>query len=332
MKLVAPKFWYHKNLWARLLYPLGVLYGFVANIRRKLGRPQKVSPIVICVGNITMGGSGKTPVALALGNLLKENLEFSDSEIAFVTRGYGGSNLGPILVNPALHNQAEVGDEALLLAKTQAVWVARNRYQGAYEASKIGAKILILDDGLQHYSLHQEIKFLVVDGKLGFGNEYVFPAGPLRESLRQGLRHIDAIIIVGPDCQNIMHRFQTIKPVFQAFIKPRPETAEVFKITNILAFAGIGYPQKFQQFLLNHKFNLVDFQSFPDHYHYKEKDLIQLKHKAETCQATLVTTEKDYVRLPDDFKPYVRVCGIYAEFQEPKILLNFIKDKLDNGQ
>jgi tetraacyldisaccharide 4'-kinase len=334
MKLVAPSFWQKRGLIAQLLRPLRWLYSTIVTIRRFSKHSHKISVPVICVGNLTMGGSGKTPIAIALRDWFSINTE--NTQIAFLTRGYKGKQKAPLLVDLDIHTAKDVGDEALILAEYEPTWVAQNRFAGAQKAVENGAQLLIMDDGLQHLTLQQDIRFVVVDGSYGFGNELVFPAGPLRESLHAGLERADALIIVGEDRYQIKERFTKTLPIFQAYFTPLiwedEDPLYSWKDQKIIAFAGIGHPQKFYDFLMKQDCNVIDFKAFPDHHTFKRKELDKLWQSAEEQRALLVTTQKDFVRLPHEFQDKVKVCHIWAEFAEPRALDHFLREKMAHVQ
>jgi tetraacyldisaccharide 4'-kinase len=188
----APEFWKGRGPVAALLAPLGVLYGASVAWKARHARPYRAKARILCIGNLTAGGSGKTPVALAIG----ARLQTEGRKTFFLTRGYGGSERGPTQVS-ADHDANQVGDEALLLARTAPTIVARDRAQGAAYADARGANILVMDDGHQNFSLAKDLSIVVVDGESDFGNRLMIPAGPLRESVSQGLTRADAVIVMG---------------------------------------------------------------------------------------------------------------------------------------
>src|SRR6478736_1249899 len=188
----APDFWQKPSLQAQLLAPLGALYGFSVALKARLANPFDPGIPVICVGNLTAGGSGKTPVAMAVAELLRAK----GHRPYFLTRGYGGSEHGPALASRG-HSAAQMGDEALLLARTAPTIVARDRAAGARLAREKGATIVVMDDGHQNFALRKNLSLVVVDGESGFGNGFQIPAGPLREPVAQGLARASAVIIVG---------------------------------------------------------------------------------------------------------------------------------------
>jgi tetraacyldisaccharide 4'-kinase len=310
---MAPAFWYGKpGFLATLLTPLGWVYGRVGHILRSFTIPKKYSIPIISVGNIISGGSGKTPTAIALCQLLQSK----NHKVHFVTRGYGGNALGPLLVNPEVHTFLEVGDEPLLLAHHAPTWVAKDRPLGVEEAIENGAEIIILDDGHQTHSLHKDISFVVVDQHQGFGNGKVIPAGPLRESIEEGLKRSSAIIAIGEENQ----RFS--EETFQAFIKTQP-----LKISKAIAFCGLGFPQKFYNSLKEKEVELIETHSFPDHHPYRESNLETLYKLKEP----LVTTRKDWVKLPKDWQMKVHVLDMEIQFVDPDELYKFILKGIGNG-
>lgn len=307
-----PSFWYSSpGLLSCLLHPLGWLYGVGGKIRHALKPPQHFSVPVISVGNIICGGSGKTPVAIALAHLLKRKGVNSH----FVTRGYGGKLRGPIRVIPLRHTAEEVGDEPLLLAQHAPTWVAKDRRKGVQKAIEEGAELVILDDGHQTAGLYKDISFVVVDLLQGFGNGHVLPAGPLRESLDEGLSRATAIIGVGAG------DWATLKPFFRAHMIPRPFS---FSSQKVVAFCGLGFPQKFYKSLKENGVNVVATKSFPDHYVYTEKDLGELHNLAKELQSTLVTTRKDWVRLSPSWQRQVQVLDIEIQFEDEAGLLDLL--------
>lgn len=329
IKLVAPKFWQTQSWLSRILQPLAWLYEIGNTLRWVFIRPQHVNIPVVCVGNLTMGGSGKTPVVLYLVEQLIHMNIYQRHEIAILSRGYGGRYKGPVLVDLLIHTAGDVGDEPLLLAQAASTWIARNRYAGAQAAQEHGAKIIIMDDGLQNRQLQHGCRLMVVDGAYGFGNGLVFPAGPLRGPLTAGLMKTDAAIVISQNKHDRACKYAYDKPMFQA------RSSIVVDIDDrqpVMAFAGIGHPQKFHQALLEAKVNVVSFKSFPDHHNYTKNDLGKLLKHAQSLHAQLMTTAKDYVRLPHDFKQYVTVCHQKLILDDHNDLLHFIIECLENDE
>jgi len=311
----APDFWSSDGAAARLLAPLGIAYDLAGRLRFALARPVACGVPVICVGNLTAGGAGKTPVALALA----KRLASSGRAVHFLTRGYGGRAAGPLRVDPARHDAAEVGDEALLLARAAPTWVARDRVAGARRATQAGAEILVMDDGFQNPALKKDLFFLVVDGETGFGNGRVMPAGPLRETLARGLSRADAVVLLGPDRQAIGQLVPEQLPVVRASLVPTG-AAEDLTGRRVLAFAGIGRPEKFFTTLTQLGAKLVETRAFADHHRFKPDELDAVLARAKALAAIAVTTEKDATRLSTTYRQKVTVLPVEVAWQQADLL------------
>lgn len=332
MKLRTPTFWYRQSgtsaPFAELfLSALSPLYAAGHCINQKLKTTQKVSIPVVCIGNITAGGSGKTPVALALLSLAKEH-NIANTP-CFLTRGYGGRYTAPTMADPKNHTYKDVGDEALLLAEKAPTVVAQNRYHGACTAIENKADLIIMDDGLQNPGLHKDVSFLVINGEMGFGNGKLLPAGPLRETITKGLQKTDAVIMIGTDKQNARQYIPKTVPVFPATIIPKTNQHALEPDRSVIAFAGLGYPQKFFGFL-KQTYNLQNLETyvFPDHHPYTSQDLEPLIEKAQRAKAVLVTSQKDYMRVPDSLKPHIVPHDIEVVFENKDDVLNFLSEKI----
>jgi len=316
--LKTPEFWYHKRgVLAYLLYPLGVIYGVVAEFLRqhKSKKSKDIGIPVISIGNIVMGGSGKTPTAIALSKVLKE-MEHAPH---IITRGYGGEVKEALLVNLEVHTAKDVGDEALLLAKAAPTWVDPLRVNAALKAKESGATILILDDAHQNERLHKDLSLLVIDGKQMFGNEFVFPAGPLREFLNSGLNRADGILFIN----NGKSESITNLKCYNAVLKPTYDSALLKQ--KVVAFSGLGFNQKFLETLKSEGFQVSHFEDYPDHYAYAEKDLEYLANIAQNYGAKLVTTAKDYVKIPGKFKDSVHVVEVELELSDLEEFKSWLK-------
>jgi tetraacyldisaccharide 4'-kinase len=310
----TPQFWYRKNITARLLLPLGLVYSLITALRLKWAKPYQAPVPVICVGNLTAGGSGKTPVSLALAKMLVSG----GKKPYFLTRGYGGK-VKDVCVDVKIHTAAEVGDEPLLLACQAPVVVNPDRGKGARTALQNGADCLIMDDGFQNPTLEKNLSFLVFDGSVGVGNGYPIPAGPLRETFRSGLRRAQAVIILGEDKFSLAS--QTDLPVFYASVRPvRPQQ----KAGKILAFAGIGRPQKFYDSLAECGLDVVWTQDFPDHHAYTRAELEDLLTRAKRDHLTLMTTSKDLVKIPLDLRAFFNVLEIEVVWKDENALRAFL--------
>jgi tetraacyldisaccharide 4'-kinase len=290
----APSFWWRPGR-GMLLSPLAALYGAAAWLRlRKPGRSVGVP--VICLGNLTVGGAGKTPAALALGRLLLAHHE----RPFFLSRGYGGRLAGPVLVNRAVHGAADVGDEPLLLAQLAPTVVARNRVAGARMARAEGASVIVMDDGFQNPSLQKDLAILVIDGRRGIGNGRIVPAGPLRAPLNAQVALAHALIVVGPPegaapVMQVGRRHGLAR--FHARFEPDRRTLDVLAGRRILAFAGIADPEKFFATLSEAGLSVAEKQSFADHHTYRAAEAQMLIERAQSQNLVLLTTEKDHIRL-----------------------------------
>lgn len=292
----APAFYFRPpGLASRLLAPAGAIYGAAAALRmRRRGTHARVP--VVCIGNLTLGGAGKTPTALAIGKLLGALGE----RPAFLSRGYGGRDAGPVVVSPKRHHAAEVGDEPLLLARAYPTIMARDRVSGARLAADLGASVLVLDDGFQNPSLTKDVSLVVHDGASGIGNGSVFPAGPLRAPLRTQLRLAQGLVRVGAtggrDPVTSLAAEMEL-PIFEARLVPDAATALILAGKKALAFAGIGHPAKFFATLAEMGVEAVEKVSFPDHHMYTAEDAHMLLQTAAARGLILLTTEKDLVRM-----------------------------------
>lgn len=306
-----PDFWRREaNPWpARLLSPLGTLYGAAATLRRWSRQPYHPGVPVIVAGGLTLGGSGKTPLALALAERLKPRRPY------FLSRGYGGRFAGPVAVDPALHGAADVGDEPLLLAAAAPTWVSRDRPAGARAAVAAGAGLLVLDDGFQNPFIAKDLAFLAIDGEVGLANGHVFPAGPLREPAGSAFARASAVVLIGEDKTGIGRRIAGRCPILPARLVPGPE-ALALRGQRVLAFAGIGRPEKFFVALAALGAELVGRHGFPDHHPYSAAEADALVVEAAARNARPVTTAKDHVRLPLPVRAQVSVASVTLQFED----------------
>jgi tetraacyldisaccharide 4'-kinase len=294
-----PAFWWRDRpaAAARLLAPLAAAYGSIAAWRmRRQG--FRASLPVLCVGNFVVGGAGKTPVAMALA----QRLMAAGEKPWILSRGYGSAaeHGPPIRVDPQNHRAEEVGDEALLLARVAPTLVSADRIAAAQLAAAGGAKLLILDDGLQNPALEKDLRLIVVDAQAGIGNGLCLPAGPLRAPLQAQLEWASAVLIVGEAAQGarLADAAQCLgKPVLQARLVIPADQAAGLAGRRVYAFAGIGRPAKFFASLAEIGAEVVAGRGFPDHYAYRRDDILRLQRAANAADACLVTTEKDFARL-----------------------------------
>ncbi len=305
-----PDFWSSRRVLSTLLLPAGWIHAEVT--RRRLRRPGWRAPVpVICVGNVGVGGAGKTPTAIALAKLLTEE----ERRPHLLTRGYRGRESGPLRVDAQDHDFRAVGDEALLLARAAPTWVARDRAAGAKAAVADGAGCLVMDDGFQNPAVTKDLSLLVVDGGYGFGNNRVLPAGPLREQVAAAVARAQAIVLIGDDRTGAQRQFSN-KPVLEARLVPDAR-GERFAGKNVVAFCGIGRPEKFFETLAELGAKVVEAMPFPDHYAFRDTDVMLAIEVAQQRDAIPITTEKDFVRLPPDARRMVEALPIHPEWRNP---------------
>ncbi|MEM7173316.1 MAG: tetraacyldisaccharide 4'-kinase [Pseudomonadota bacterium] len=323
----APDFWARDGLIPGLLSPLGAGYGWIAERRRRAQQARSVSVPVICIGNLVAGGAGKTPVTLDILTRLKKRGVAAHA----LTRGYGGGEGGPLLVDPARHSYREVGDEALLLARTAPTWVARDRIAGAEAAIQEGAEVLVMDDGFQNGRLKKDLSLLVFDGPFGMGNGRLLPAGPLRESLASGMARADGAVIIGKDDHDLADRLGGKLPLLRAEMLPLDDTAKLAG-KRLVAFAGIGRPQKFFDSLAATGAELAATHAFADHHPFQPDEILALEAQARDLDADLMTTAKDWIRLPNAENSSIRVFPIGLSWRKPDILDQLLNRLIPHGQ
>jgi tetraacyldisaccharide 4'-kinase len=325
-----PAFWWHDaGLVAGLLTPFGKIYGAIA-ARRMAGPGTHGGLPVICVGNFTLGGAGKTPTAMMLVKLLRE----AGENPFCLTRGYGGKVTRPRLVNADTDAASEVGDEALMLARVAPTVVGRNRVIGAALAKSKGASVVVMDDGLQNASLAKTLAIAVIDGRRGIGNGGVFPAGPLRAPLATQLRRCHALLVIGEDirARDVVAQAGAL-PVMHGRLTPDPAAVATLRGRKVLAFAGIGDPEKFFTTAQQAGINIAARHSFPDHYRYSAEDAAKLVMAAKHDGLTLLTTEKDRARMTGDpalaaLAAEVQVLPVSLEVEELAALRALVLDRL----
>lgn len=328
----APAFWFNHppGLIASFLRPLGALYAAGTAQRLARGRRVRLDIPVICIGNLNAGGTGKTPTVIALA----QRLTSQGIAVRIVSRGYGGSVIHPTRVNEIHHTATEVGDEPLLMSAFAPVWVANDRLEGAMAAIADGAQLILLDDGFQDPKLFYDLSLVVADAAKGFGNGLCLPAGPLREPVETGLSRADAVISIGNTTAQ-EHFDQTWagkvnKPHFRAVLEPL-KTGIDWPGHKVLAFAGIGHPEKFFSTLRSLGADLVRAESLDDHQPLTPKLLQRLKAEAQITGAQLVTTEKDAARLPHDFRHDVITLPVRLQLADWPSLDRLIQARLGSS-
>jgi tetraacyldisaccharide 4'-kinase len=291
----APGFWWREpGIAAALLAPFATIYGAVA-ARRLTQAGARAEIPVICVGNPTVGGAGKTPTAIAIARLLIA----AGERPMFLTRGYGGRLAGPVMVEPT-HSAAQVGDEPLLLARVAPAVVAEERVSGARFAKAHGASVIVMDDGFQNPALTKDLAILVVDAR-GIGNGRVVPAGPLRAPLEPQLARAAALLVVGAGAPAVEKAARERGvAVFHGALEPDAGAVAALRGRKILAFAGIGDPEKFFATLAQAGIDAPVRRGFADHHRYSAAEARALIRAAEQDKLDLLTTEKDLARLQDD--------------------------------
>ncbi len=318
----APAFWQRGGPLATLLAPLGAGYSLAGRLRRRGVTPARAACPVICVGNLLAGGTGKTPTALALA----ERLAALGRRPVFLSRGYGGREAGPLLVDPARHDAAAVGDEPLLLAAAWPTVVSRDRVAGARLAAGQG-DVIVMDDGFQNPTLAKDFSLLVFDGGQGLGNGRCIPAGPLRESLSEGMARAQATLLIGADDTGLAPRLAGL-PLLRAEL--RPESSDLAG-QRLLAFAGIGRPEKFFATLRQAGATLLAAQAFPDHHVFRPAELQALRHRAAAAGARLITTSKDLARLPPAARGDIAALAVRLVFADRDALDRLLQGALARG-
>lgn len=330
----APPFWYKKpGYQAFLLAPFAFLYGCAAAFRMRRAQRQVINVPVICIGNFTVGGTGKTPTVIALANLAKQK-GFTPG---ILTRGYGGTFTAPTFVDTAHHSAKYVGDEPLLLAKAAKTLVTKDRLNGAQQLIDEGVDLILMDDGFQSAQLHFDYALLVVDAVRGLGNERLIPAGPVRAPFDTQIKYAHALSVIGSGhAADAVIRItsRAAKPVFHGYFKARdPQT---FQGLNCLAFAAIGDPDRFFRSLIHVGAKVAATRAFADHHYFSAYDVDELLETAEKQRLTPVTTRKDYVRLlaghgrAQDLAERTKVLDIEMCYDDPTAVNIMIDETIKN--
>ncbi|HEY3679320.1 MAG TPA: tetraacyldisaccharide 4'-kinase [Bradyrhizobium sp.] len=326
-----PAFWYRPpSLTSRLLTPLGAIYGLVAASRMR-GKGFDAGVPVLCVGNYHAGGAGKTPTVLALTGLLRE---LGETPVV-LSRGYGGEWKGPVKVDPARHFAAKVGDEPLMLAERVPVVIARDRIGGVALARSQGATVILMDDGFQNPAIAKDASLIVIDSDRGLGNAGVFPAGPLRAPLMPQIERTDALVVIGSGtaAANVAASVAARgKPVLSAQLQPVGASIAALAGRRVLAFAGIGDPNRFFRTLRGAGIEVVREQAFADHHPFTTAEIEALTAEASRDGLTLVTTEKDLGRLRsgeggaglENIVPF----AVTLEFDDAAVLRKWVSEQL----
>ena len=304
-----------------LLAPVGAVYGAVTAWRAERAPTWRAPVPVICIGNVVMGGAGKTLACLDIARRLAALGHMPH----ILLRGYGGTLTGPVLVDPASQDAAATGDEAQLLARAAPTWIGSDRTATAKRAADAGAGVILMDDGFQNPSLAKTASLLVIDGAFGFGNNRIFPAGPLREPAPGAVRRADALIVIGGNA-GPYRNLAIDRPCFTATIAPDAGVSDL-QGKPVFAVAGIGRPEKFFHTLQQAGADIRRTVTYPDHHPFTATELDTLVAEAAADGAIVVTTEKDHVRLPAAVKPHISAVPVHLEWQAEKALERFIVER-----
>lgn len=324
--LKAPKFWYKKKdtILSNSLYPLSLIFRFGTKLRNYISVKGKSKLPIICIGNIVVGGAGKTPVALKIGKLLK----LKGYNPHFVSKGYGGVEKNNNLVQD-WHSPISVGDEALLLSEIAPTWIGIDRNKSFDLAYHKGADCIIMDDGFQNPTLQKDFSIIVINGEQGFGNRRVMPSGPLRESISRGISRTNLVIVIGEISEDVKNKIPKLVPVINAnFVVSKKN--KIFNNQKILAFAGIAYPEKFFNSLRKEGAKIEKKVTYPDHHIFDENDMLYLAEQANISKSILVTTKKDYVRIPKSYRSLISTLDGEIEFEEESLLIEILSNLLEN--
>ena len=317
------KVWETNNIISLILLPLSFLYFIILKIYTITKKQNVCSIPVICVGNITLGGAGKTPTVIEIRRLLKNHLD----NIFVLTRGYKGQKKGPLLVN-INSNANEVGDESLLHFKHGPTCVAKRKVDGAKFCEKLKSNLIIMDDGLQSVDIKKDLKILVIDGEFGFGNKKLLPSGPLREPIKSCIERADIIVVIDP-IKNLKQLNEV--PKQKLFVAKKKISYRKFSNKSIFVFSAIGNNKGFQRYLTNQGLNIKRIKNFSDHYFFKKEDIKDIIDQAEKENLSVVCTEKDFVKIPSEYKKFITPIKLDLKINESKrllkIILNTIKVK-----
>ncbi|MAZ19217.1 MAG: tetraacyldisaccharide 4'-kinase [Ahrensia sp.] len=326
----APPFWFREKGWAAYsLAPLGWVYGAAARWRMDNAKPFEVMAPVMCIGNLTVGGSGKTPTAIAIAKAVREE----GYTPGFLTRGYGGSHPGPHLVDLEHDTASAVGDEPLLLARVAPTIVSRNRAAGARKLLEHGVDFIVMDDGFQSRKVYFDYALIALDARRGLGNGSIIPAGPLRAPVIDQMRHADALLRIGDGAGGVAvvrAAARAAKPVLRADLVPHK--LDGLENAKLLAFSGIGDPTKFFDTLEGAGYTIASRRSFGDHHAFTDADAEELLDRARAEDLVPVTTEKDAVRLSRlngpiaELKKMTRVLPVDLVFENQVALKDLIAD------
>ena len=324
MKAQTPKYFKTKLGIGILFLPLSLIYWLVSKINEYKSKAYKSSARVICIGNITLGGVGKTPLVIKIvETLLKKKFR-----VGVLSRGYGSrlSSKIPVIVDGKKHTAIDVGDEVFMIYQKfkgkVPVCICTNRANGA-KMLENKVDIIIMDDGLQNYTLSKDKSVIVFDGQTGIGNGFIFPAGPLRETLKRGMKKADAIVVIRKIKRSFEKKLSKYNlPIFNA--KTVAKNLDKFKGKSVIAFAGIGNPHKFSDTLRTENIKIKRLFEFPDHHEYSDSDFKKIINIAKGLP--ILTTTKDYVKVPKKYQPNITPVEIDLNIDRADDFFNTIKN------
>ena len=324
--LKAPKFWYQKKdtFFSRFFFPLSLLFRFGTKIRYMTSSSKKSILPIICIGNIVVGGAGKTPVSLKIGKILIK----SGYNPNFISRGYSGIIKSNTLVE-SWHSPKSVGDESLLLSEVAKTWIGIDRNKSIQLAKEDGCNCIIMDDGFQNPTIHKDYSIVVINASQEFGNKRVMPSGPLRESVKRGLSRTNLVIIIGNTSEYLKKIIPDHIPIISARFNIDNQNI-IFKGQKITAFAGIAYPQKFFDSLREQGAKIVKEISYPDHHIFDENDLLSLAEIANKTKSILVSTQKDFVRIPKSYRSLVNTLKGEIIFENEDLIKEILSNVIEN--
>ncbi len=320
----TPLFWYKKkSLFSLVLFPMSMLWLLVSFLRTILKKKNRFNIPIICVGNAIAGGGGKTPLILEICKLYnKKNIS-----VHVVYKAYKVKFFDKVIKVLSMHTSKDVGDEPILIAQYATTWVCKKRIDGIIAAIDDQADLVLLDDGLQDNSISKSLNILVANENQRNGNNFIIPAGPLREPINSSLNKSDCIFFYGQKiiAKKLFYSYK--KEIFLGNIVINRRLSDYISSKKIVAFAGIAHPDNFFNLLSNNKLNIVKKIYFPDHYTYRRKDILKIINFSINNSAKILTTSKDYTKVPDDLKKYISIIEISVKFNK-KIFLNFLNKKI----
>ena len=304
------KIWKSNNFLNLLLFPFSILYYLCFIIYKISNKEKKCNIPVLCVGNITLGGAGKTPTVIEMRQILTKNFK----KIFVLTRGYKGTAKGPLIVSKD-HSFHEVGEESLLHSHFGLTCVSKKKFSGAKFCEAQGGELIIMDDGLQSIDIKKNCKVLVIDSDYGFGNKNIFPSGPLRETISSGIKNCDLILIIGNN-SNILKK--NMIPKQKVFMAKKEISIESCKNKNLFVFSALGNNTNFHNSLLHSGFTIKRIKSFSDHYIFKKNDILSILNLAKKENLTVVCTKKDYIKVPEEFKNKITPVNLNLKIEKKK--------------